>query len=341
MSLEISHIDTLSAPDEVLFELADYEHVIDAEIMPGDPPTPREALLAHWRNMPPYYAVDRWTLREDGEIVAQATTECDMVDNLQNGFGWIHVHPDHRGRGLVRELATPMFDQLENDGRVRFATWAKNGAPIEGRLEALGLKAALGDKRSRLLIADLDMDLMRLWTKRAQERAEDYELRYYPMPVPDSILDDFCEMYSIMNTAPMEDYEHEDETLTPELWRQAEESVLAEHSLVHNLVAVHVPSGAFAGFTQIKTQDLQPDLAWQWNTGVHPDHRNKGLGRWLKADMIQRIVHDYPGLTRVDTYNAGSNEPMLNINIAMGFKPVLLSTIWQGDLATVRERFGA
>jgi hypothetical protein len=29
---------------------------------------------------------------------------------------------------------------------------------------------------------------------------------------------------------------------------------------------------------------------------------------------------------------------MLNINIALGFKPVLREHVWQGDLATLRER---
>jgi hypothetical protein len=29
---------------------------------------------------------------------------------------------------------------------------------------------------------------------------------------------------------------------------------------------------------------------------------------------------------------------MLNINIEMGFKPVLIQNVWQGDLATLRER---
>jgi GNAT superfamily N-acetyltransferase len=104
---------------------------------------------------------------------------------------------------------------------------------------------------------------------------------------------------------------------------------------------VHKPSGEFAGYTQIKTQDLQPDLAWQWETGVDPAHRNKGLGRWLKAAMIERIISEYPAVERVDTFNAGSNEPMLNINIAMGFEPIHLSHAWQGDLATARERLRA
>jgi hypothetical protein len=57
--------------------------------------------------------------------------------------------------------------------------------------------------------------------------------------------------------------------------------------------------------------------------------------------MIKRIVGSHPDVSRVDTFNAGSNEPMLNINVEMGFRPIHISYAWQGDLATVRERLRA
>ena len=84
-------------------------------------------------------------------------------------------------------------------------------------------------------------------------------------------------------------------------------------------------------------QRLEPWLAYQDDTGVDPEHRNKGLGRWLKAAMAKRFVSEFPDVTAIETGNAGSNEPMLNINIAMGFKTVLEVNAWQGDIATVRE----
>ena len=341
MGIEITQLNTENAPESVLRELADYYVVVEAEDMPGDPPTPYEMRLAEWRNLLPHLPVTRWVLRDDGSIVAVGVTVVETEQNLENGFGRIHVHPDHRGRGLARTIAGPMFDYLEGLGRVRFDTWVKKDEPVEDLLAGLGLKPVYGEKRSRLKISELDIDLMGHWISRARERASDYELRYYQSPLPDYLVDDFCDLAYIMNTAPREDYEVEDEVLTPQMWRDTEKSVAESKCQLHNLIAVHKTSGAFAGYTQIKTQDLQPDLAWQWDTGVHPDHRNKGLGRWLKAELIRRIVDEFPEVSRVDTFNAGSNEPMLNINVEMGFTPVHISNTWQGDLAVVRERFRA
>jgi len=56
--------------------------------------------------------------------------------------------------------------------------------------------------------------------------------------------------------------------------------------------------------------------------------------------MLQKVRSDYPLIERVDTDNAGSNAPMLNINITLGFKPILMNHIWQGDVATIRKRLG-
>lgn len=340
MGTTIEFVDTRTAPESLLRELAAYYNVVQAEDLPDDPPTPAEQTIQDFRSVMDHLPVKRWLLR-DGEIVAVAVAAYDIDQNLDNGFGRIHVHPEHRGNGHARSLATVMFDELEDGGRKRFDTWVKVGHPAESLCKALGLNAVYTDKRSRLYISDLDHDLMRSWIKGAAERASEYELKYYLSPIPDEIIDEMCRMAEVMNTAPREDFEAEDEVATPGLWREYEESVAVKKTQLHNMVAVHKPTGQFAGYTQINTQDLQPDLAWQWDTGVHPDHRNKGLGRWLKAAMIEHIVAEYPEVARVDTENAASNEPMLNINVTMGFKPVHLSQVWQGDLATVRERFRA
>lgn len=341
MAFDIQQIDATTASESLLRELAAYYEIVEAEEMPGDPPTPTEVQIAEWRHLTSRYPVLRWLLTDDDGIGAVAVVTYDIEQNLENGFGRVHVHPDKRGRGYARAIAAPVFEHLERQGRQRLDTWVKDGEPPETLVRQLGMKSVYEDKRSRLTIADLDMDLMQSWVDRARERAPDYELVYLDSPLPEEFLQKFCDLAYIMNTAPREDFEEEDEVLTPETWREMEDNVIASKGRLHNLIAVHRSTGDFAGYTQIKTQELQPDLAWQWDTGVDPAHRNKGLGRWLKAAMIERIVADHPRLSRVDTFNAGSNQPMLKINVDMGFRTVHVSHAWQGPLATVRERFRA
>lgn len=341
MGSKITEIDTRSAPESLLAELADYYVVIDDEEIPGDTPMPTAARIADWRKVSSHFPILRWVLH-DGEGIAGAAVVAYSADqNLENGYGRVHIHPEKRGRGHGRALASAMFDHLEAAGRHRFDTLIKKAAPAEDLARRLDLKPVYEEKRSRLLIADLDRGLMRTWIDRASDRAADYELVYLPSPIPDDMVEAFCALAYVMNTAPREDFEEEDEVLTPESWRETEANALQSGGQLHNLLAVHRPTGDLVGYTQINTLELEPDLAWQWDTAVDPSHRNRGLGRWLKAAMIERVVEEFPRVRRVDTYNAGSNEPMLAINIEMGFRPIHIARAWQGDLATARERLGA
>ncbi len=341
MRIQIQEVDTRSAPESLLAEMHEYYGPVRAEELPDDSPVPFERQAADWRSIREDESVPRWLLRVDGEIAAVAVAFANLEQNFDNAFARIHVRPDLRGGGLGRRLAQPVLEFLADDGRMRLSTYIVQGRPEAALLERLGLKKVHREKRSRLIVADVDMDLMNSWIERASERASDYELIYLETPFPDDVVEKYCELQFQMNTAPREDFEMDDENLTPEMWRDVEEKTTASFYELHTYVAVHRPTGDFVGSTTISTDTLQPEQAWQWETVVHPDHRNKGLGRWLKAANVVKVVEERPQADRVDTWNAGSNEPMLNINIAMGFKPILVADDWQGDLATARERLGA
>jgi len=71
-------------------------------------------------------------------------------------------------------------------------------------------------------------------------------------------------------------------------------------------------------------------------TGVFPQYRNQGLGRWLKAAMLERVLRERPEVKFVRTGNADSNAAMLKINNQLGFKPYIASALWQVELSKVQ-----
>jgi mycothiol synthase len=338
MSIGIQEVDTRTAPEDLLREMHEYHIPLSEELLPGDPPTPYERRAADWRRVRNDRSIPRWLLRDDGEIVASAMAWMNLGQNLDNGFGWIHVRPADRGKGHARRLAKAVFDRLEEHGRKRFDTYVIEGNSAAELCERAGLKTAYREKRSRLVLADIDMALMRCWIERAGERAADYELLDLQVPFPDDVIDGYCELQFQMNTAPLEGYVQDDQILTPAMWREEEHLIAASFNGFLTCIAVHRPSGELVGSTSIQTDQLQPDQAWQAETIVHPAHRNKGLGRLLKASMIERIISDWPTIERIDTTNAGSNRPMLDINVSMGYTPIQVTNTYQGDLSVARER---
>ncbi len=338
MGLQIQEVDTRDAPESLLRKMHEYYIPVGREELPDDPPVPLARRLADWRHQRQDEAIPRWLLRDDDEIVGVGVAYMDLHQNLENAFARVHVRQDRRGRGLARLLAEPIFALLEDEGRKRLATYVLEGAPEDALLQRLGLKSAYNEKRSRLVISDVDEETMHSWVERAAERASDYRLLAVKPPFSDEVAEKYTDLQFQMNTAPLENLEMDDMVMTPAMWRDNEATLERAEKDLDTLVAIHEPTGEFVGSTSVQTDRLHPAQAWQWETVVHPAHRNKGLGRWLKGQMLLDVKATHPQVERIDTWNAGSNEPMLNINIAMGFHPILVMNTWQGDLIEARRR---
>jgi GNAT superfamily N-acetyltransferase len=170
------------------------------------------------------------------------------------------------------------------------------------------------------------------WVARAKERASEYSLIGFDDVCPEEWLEQYVAVNDVMNTAPLERLDMEDFHLTPERVREKEARRARTHRHAWTLIARHEPTGYFAGFTEVGFADWMGDLMWQGDTGVDPAHRDKGLGRWLKAAMALRVLDERPEVSRIDTWNAGSNRPMLAINVAMGFRPLKYYGNWQKEI---------
>lgn len=337
MAPTVEFVDTPHAPDELLLSLHDLHVLRDQEEPPHDV-MPVAARMATWRTLDPNDDVPRWAAVDADQVVATSGAYFHREHDLENAFMWVYVHPGRRREGLGRQVITPMLDYLEAAGRIRVMVDITEGRPEERLAERAGMARVYEERTSRLLMADLDWQLMDQWIIRAAKRATEYELLAMQSPVPKEYLESFVRATRIMHTAPKEDVVEEDVDLTPGMWRDVEQTQAARGNELHVLVAVHRPTGSFAGYTIMDFQSLYPRQALQWDTGVDPAHRDRGLGRWLKAAMIRHAHDVFPAVEFVDTENAGSNQAMLNINLAMGFGPVRVSHAFQGMLATVRER---
>jgi GNAT superfamily N-acetyltransferase len=340
MATRVEYVDTSSASESILAAMHGFYLEIDDEELPGDPPKPYEQRLVDWRHTPEFEMIPHWILWDDDRLAATSGAKMNLEQNLDNAFGWVHVRRGDRGRGFGRTIATPMFDVIQEEDRTRFACAIPRGFESAALAERAGMKNAFQARRSRLTLADVDWDLVDDWMERANERASEYELLFLSGPIAEEHLQSYCDLHAVMNTAPLEDFERDPEVVTPEMWRGLEDFDRKRHTEFLVYVARHQPTGSFVGLTELIYQHLNPPQAWQADTGVDEAHREKGLGRWLKAAMLQKIRSDYPLVERIDTDNAGSNAPMLNINVTLGFKPILINHIWQGDVATIRERLG-
>ncbi len=335
--MKLETFDPHLASEDVLKGVHEVISVIEAENLPDDPPMTYETRRVRFlAPLPAHNQLFRWLGTEDDQIVASSWALRWPEEDPDNSLISVMVLPEHRRRGIGKSMLKEALGTVADAGSRRVIIDCVAGRPWEPALGRLGMECVLNDKQSRLYLAEVDWDLMDEWISRAEERASDYELITFTSPIPDEYMERFCAVSNVMNTAPLEGLEINDRVMTPEKMRSIEEMMAGRGDTALICVAVHRPTGEFAGFTDVVVNANRPEKVGQNDTAVDPAHRNKGLGRWLKATMVKWIAADYPKARWIDTNNVESNAPMLGINVAMGFKPVLLTNAWQGDIDTVR-----
>ena len=340
--VQIEAFDPTTAPDEQLAAYHDLVTSIDIEAVPGEEPQPLADFAAWMRVARPERRTWAWVAWDEPRrrILGHSFFMCmEEESNQAMGSFWVNVRPEARRRHLGVRLLEPLVDIARAHGRTMLDGATRPAIPAGAAFaEALGAEHRFTGHRNELRISDVDLDLMHSWVDRAKERAADYRLEGWDGACPDHLVDDYLAAVTVMNTAPREDIEAEDDVVTVAWLRGSEEVNRRRGADDWVLTAIHEPTGHMAGFTQIVVPSLWPTHAHQQGTAVDPAHRGNGLGRWLKAAMILRLMDEHPAVERVGTENAGSNAPMLNINHAMGFRCIEEKPVYQVPLDTLAER---
>ncbi|MBI4943271.1 MAG: GNAT family N-acetyltransferase [Actinobacteria bacterium] len=355
----LRRLDLHDPGDEALFRRAHAEVQVPAEHwLLGERAAPRSAddLLTAARLETTYETTRGVALGTNGAPVGLWMVELPLRDNLDNAYIGITVAPGHRRRGI----GTAMLDHVEGlvraTGRTVVQTW--DGMPTDPQAEdpttafatARGYTSSLPSLRSDLdldppgaagierALAPLDAELdgrFDVATARRESTDGTYRLVTWWGAVPEEHLEDRAALMQRMSTdAPAEDMAIEEEDWDGARVREDEAICRAQGKTVVETAALHVPSGRLVAFTMLAVPKATPDLASQWDTLVLTEHRGARLGAAVKAANLRALVERFPALRRVTTYNAASNAPMLRVNFAMGYHPVLRTTCWQRRLET-------
>lgn len=314
-----------------------FSNQMKAEMWPEDPPTELEEEMRDLRAIPPFWEVHFWAVWRGNEIVATSEVELSRTgDNQHLAWFEIRVLPEMRRRGIAKRLLKLIAEVAQKESRRLMMTWTDSAIPAgEAFAKRLGARVGMISSTNQLNLADLNRELLRQWQQRAPQAK--FELGLWEGPYPESEIEAIVKLREVMNTAPRDNLEMEDFHRTPEQLRQIEASLAERKTERCTLYAREKQTGKLAGYTEVFWSPFEPETLYQGDTGVFPEYRGHGLGRWLKAAMLEKVLHDRPQVKRVRTGNANSNAPMLKINFEMGFKPYKQWTTWQVELDKVLE----
>ena len=280
-----------------------------------------------------------WVALDGSEPVAAVGISFSLLDNLESAHVDLRVHPAHRRAGHGSRMFQHVLDRLRADGRTRLFT--EIAQPLAGAHEPAGVPFAAGcgfrrvlnEVRRMLVIADVDdAELARLRSE-AESHAGGYSLVQWVDHAPARWYDDMARLTGRMSVdAPLEDMQWEPEHWDAERFVASEKRSDARGRQRFTTAVLHEASGHLVGYTDIGINRMHRTVGYQWDTIVAGDHRGHRLGLLLKIANLDLLRSHSPVPQIVNTWNADSNEHMIAINEAIGFRAVDRWWEWQLDL---------
>lgn len=273
--------------------------------------------------------------------VRPASPEFESNRHLLDVDGW--VLPSLRRQGIARGWLAHLAKRADAYGATVLTSWALLD---EGHafLRAIGAQPKLTWRESRLDVREVDWDMVHSWIENGRLRSPQSRLESYPHRIPRELWDEIAgAMTELMNMVPLEELDHGRDVLTAEQIRRWYVK-LDERGSSHDTCVIREPDGSIVGLTDIVSHPYEPAHIRQDLTAVDPAARGRGIGKWLKAAMLEEVRDRYPRGRWMVTANGRGNDPMLAINTRLGFEEYRVTVDYQmsrDDVAAAAQATGS
>ncbi|MFC3804538.1 GNAT family N-acetyltransferase [Terrabacter sp. MAHUQ-38] len=295
-------------------------------------------MVAEWRHVDEAERKQVWGAYDGDELVGVATIWLPMADNTSMAWFDVQVDPAHRGRGVGSALTERAMQRAREEGRTKvltdfFVPPASEGHPYRRFAERHGFRLS-NTEIMRHLQLPVDDDLLTRHAEAARARWEgDYRLETHVGGVPEPLQASLCAvMNQLAVDAPTGEIEFEEESFTPERYRDHLELFRKQGRVRLTTVAVHEATGDVVAYSDLILPSGAPTIVWQWGTLVHRDHRGRRLGMAVKVENLRRLQADHPERKRIVTGNDDTNSWMVSINEDLGFRIVELCPAYHRTL---------
>ncbi|WP_347756936.1 GNAT family N-acetyltransferase [Agrococcus sp. ProA11] len=307
-----------------------------------------EEIVASLRNAEDELAL-RWLVSEAGRDVGRCIVSMSREAGATVAYISVWVVPEARGRGIGRMLLQRVEREALQLGARTLQTWADHRLPVAGEPQLTPASehgAIAADAPAQLLrsagyrleqierVSELDVPAAHgsLAAHRAAalaHAADRYEVRAWQGSTPRPLREAMAALHARMMTdAPMAGLAIDAERWDAARLQRLESEWDAAHQIALQAIAIERGSGETVAFTVL----LLPEPgrpAVQEDTLVRADHRGHRLGMLVKAENLLQLRRLHPDRTRVLTWNAEENRPMLRVNEALGFVAVGAEGGWQ------------
>ena len=262
---------------------------------------------------------EAWLATDQGSAVGWYRLELPVMENADQAYLNLVVHPAGRRRGLGRALLQHAAGRAAANGRVVLNGAARDGSPGEAFARAAGAKPGLVEVQRVLDIGKLEQGKLAGLRGPAERAAAGYSLVSWVGPVPEEYIEQTAAVYNGMADAPR-DAEISHEEWDAQRVRERVNALRPQYGMRdYGVAARHEDTGELAGLTEVSVDPADPGWGFQVFTVVRREHRGHRLGLLLKIAMMELLATTEPQLERIMTWNGQSNDHMIAVNEAMGY----------------------
>ncbi|MEV5747950.1 GNAT family N-acetyltransferase [Actinoallomurus sp. NPDC052308] len=266
-----------------------------------------------------------WVARADRTVTGVARLRLfEGTGRRHLGEFTLHVHPEHRRRGVGTTLLRTVARAARDEQRRTLVVEASSQTSGAAFLEANGFLCALS----------LSLLLLNVAEARGVEdivgtEHPGYRLTRWLGVVPDDLAEAFAEAKAAMGDIPAGKMNYGTTTWDTDRVRDMAEVVEKRGDTLLTVAALHEKT--IAGFTELMIPVGDGTRAIQYDTAVVSGHRGRGLGLWVKAAMLEWLRAEWPAVLEIETDNAEDNAHMLAVNERLGFRPLRQTRQYQCD----------
>lgn len=293
---------------------------------PNDPLPSQKRIKNIFLKENPYWEDYEWLVFSDtskSKIIGSGNLSCTSEEspayekNKRSARIQVVIDSEYRRKGIGSNLFQMLIEEAEKIGKTTFVSAAASDSGREF-CKKFGGKIITESKESRLYLEKVDWKAIDRWRTEGANRNPKVTIEQFE-EIPNKDFEEFCALCTeVSNLEPSED-EYQ-VVITPES-RRKEEQLYRELGLTQITMITQEPNGKMSGLTEVSTAEKdQPECVYQGLTGVKKEYQGRGLGKWLKAEMLDYIKERFPKATYVMTENTIVNAPMLSINERLGSK---------------------
>ncbi|MDR7085411.1 GNAT superfamily N-acetyltransferase [Aeromicrobium panaciterrae] len=350
-------IDELIPPDSLVGpggdefrELIEMRNLVETDTLGTD------ALAATPESIFPHFTSSsqksrrHFVVRDGGRIIARGLMGWLTAENAPAVSIMADVLPSHRRRGIGSALFAYQERLAADLGRHVLQAEAIHTSSVGG--ERVVPSTGFGDvpandpgvqfllhhgyrleQVARISSLDLTNTAASLEEHRraAQEKAgADYRIVHWSGRTPEKWL----EQKAALSTAMSVDEPSGGLEVIADVWdadrvREHDDRQEGSGRIIYTSAAEHVPTGTLVAHTELGRLEGDNQPAVQEDTLVLRAHRGHRLGMLLKAVNAQKMLEQAPDTPQITTFNVEENEPMLRVNIDLGFRPIGAEGVWQ------------